>query len=347
MSAEIESLSTDLKAQRNGRGVSPMLVALVVLGLLLGLYSHWRFGQFDGKLDRIRGHVVELRGAQDQLDARVAALADDLEASRGAWRAELKGLRDVPSQVDELGRSVEELRTRTDAPQRAWVRAEAMYLLELAERRLNLEGDVTTALAAMTSADARLAAAEDPAVRDVREKLAAEIAALRAVQVVDLRDVLTRIGRLEDSVALLPVRGMPVSQGRREKAEPDAAGAFERAWRRVRQAMRDLVSLRRIEPAMARLVTPEEESLRRQHLELLLFAARVAAMRPDGAGYVQALGSAGAWIQQYFDSTKPEVADALTETAALAAIDIDPAMPPVGAAARLLQDVIRGSTTPP
>ncbi|RPI16290.1 MAG: hypothetical protein EHM60_02390 [Lysobacterales bacterium] len=347
MPAEIESLSTDQKSHRNGRGVSPMLVALVVLGFLLGVYAHWRFGQFDEKLDRVRTHVAELRDVQERLDARVAALADDLEASRSAWRTELKGLRDVPNQVDELGRSVEELRTRTDAPQRAWVRAEAMYLLELAERRLKLEGDVTTALAAMTSADARLAASEDPALREVREKLAAEIAALRAVQVVDLREVLARIGRLEDSVAMLPVRGMPVSQGRREKSEPEATGAFERALRRVRQAVRDLFSLRRVEPAMARLVTPEEESLRRQHLELLLFAARVAAMRPDGAGYAQSLGSAGSWMQQYFDSTRPEVADALTEIAALAAIDIDPALPPVGAAARVLQDVIRGSTTPP
>ena len=33
MSAEIESLSTDLSSRRPGRGVSPMLVALVVLGL--------------------------------------------------------------------------------------------------------------------------------------------------------------------------------------------------------------------------------------------------------------------------------------------------------------------------
>lgn len=347
MPAEIESLSTDQKSHRNGRGVSPMLVALVVLGFLLGVYAHWRFGQFDAKLDRVRTHVAELRGTQERLDARVAALADDLEASRSAWRAELKGLRDVPNQVDELGRSVEELRTRTDAPQRAWVRAEAMYLLELAERRLKLEGDVTTALAAMTSADARLAASEDPALREVRGKLAAEIAALRAVQVVDLRDVLARIGRLEDSVATLPVRGMPVSQGRREKSEPETTGAFERALRRVRQAVRDLFSLRRVEPAMARLVTPEEESLRRQHLELLLFAARVAAMRPDGAAYAQSLGSAGSWMQQYFDSTRPEVSDALAEVAALAAIDIDPALPPVGTAARVLQDVIRGSTTPP
>ena len=45
------------------------------------------------------------------------------------------------------------------------MRAEALYLLELAERRLKLEGDVNTAIVAMESADARLATINDPAVR--------------------------------------------------------------------------------------------------------------------------------------------------------------------------------------
>ena len=78
MSAEIESLTTDLKSRRTGQGVSPMLVALVVVGLLLAVYAHWRFGQFDGRIDRLRQQVTrhglrhdgrEHRPAQGQPDA--------------------------------------------------------------------------------------------------------------------------------------------------------------------------------------------------------------------------------------------------------------------------------------
>ena len=347
MSAEIESLSTDLKARRPGYGVSPMLVALVVLGLLLAVYAHWRFGQFDERIDRLRRQVVELRAGQDRLDARAQTLAADLEASRTTWRTELRGLREVPGQVEELGRSVEELRARTEAPQRAWVRAEALYLLELGERRLRLERDVQTAIVAMESADARLAALNDPAARDVRAKLALELAALRAVPVPDISDVLTRIGRLEDVVPTLPVIGMPVSQVRRSEPQQEARGALGRAWQRIKQAIGDLVSLRRIAPGTARLVTQEEESLRRQHLELLLFSARIAAMRPDGAAYNQSLRAAGAWIEQYFDPARPEVASALTEIAALADLNIDPALPGVGEASRLLRSVIHASAPTP
>jgi uroporphyrin-3 C-methyltransferase len=222
MSAEIESLTTDVKSRRTSHGVSPMLVALVVLGLLLAIYAHWRFGQFDERIDRLRGQVNELRSAQGRIESRLQSMAADLESSRATWRTEVRGLREVPAQVNELGQSVEELRARTEAPQRAWVRAEALYLLELAERRLELEDDVQTALAAMESADARLATIDDPAVREVRAKLSGEIAALRAVTPPDVGQVLSRIGRLEDSVPSLPVVGMPVSQGRRTEPAPAA-----------------------------------------------------------------------------------------------------------------------------
>jgi uroporphyrin-3 C-methyltransferase len=324
-----------------------MLVALAVLGLLLAVYAHWRFGQFDERIDRLRRQMTELRAVNDQLDSRLQTLAADLESSRSTWRTEVRGLREVPGQLDALGRSVEELRARTEAPQRAWVRAEASYLMELAERRLRLERDVQTAIVAMESADARLATLDDPAVREVRAKLALELAALRAVPVPDIADVLMRIGRLEDEVPTLPVIGMPASQARRDRPGIEAPGAFERAWRRVRQALRDLVSLRRIEPATARLVTQEEESLRRQHLELLLFGARVAAMQPDGAAYSQSLRAADSWLRQYFDTSKPEVEAAARELAALELTIIEPPLPAVGEAGRLLQGVIRGSSSPP
>jgi uroporphyrin-3 C-methyltransferase len=347
MSAEIESLSTDVNARRPGRGANPMLVAFAVLGVLLALYANWRIGRHDDRYDRLRSQITEMRATHDKLDGRLQWLAADLESSRATWRNELRGLREVPVQVEELGRNLEELRARTESPQRAWVRAESLYLLELAERRIELEGDVETAIAAMESADARLATLDDPAMREVRAKLRTEIAGLRAVQLPDLPEILERIGRLEEAVPSLPVIGMPVSEVRRTQREVEEDGALARAWRRVAQAARDLVSLRRIEPATARLVTQEEDSLRRQHLELLLFSARIAAMRPDGAAYSQSLRAAGAWIEQYFDPARPEVATALAEIAALAELKIDPELPGVGESSRLLRSIIRANAPSP
>jgi len=347
MSAEIESLSTDLNARRPGKGSNPMLVVLAVLALLLAAYATWRVDRSHDRYDRVNRQLIELRGTQDRLDTRLQALTADLESSRASWRAELRGLREVPAQVDELGQNLEELRSRTESPQRAWVRSEALYLIELAERRLELERDAQTALVAMEAADARLATDTDPAVREVRTKLGTEIAALRAVQLPDVAQVLARIGRLEDAVPTLPVVGMPIEDVRRARRDPEEQGVLGRGWQRLRQAVRDFVSLRRIEPSTARLVTEEEDSLRRQHLELLLFSSRIAAMRPDGAAYRQSLRAAGAWIEQYFDASHPEVGIAMAEITALEAVNIDPELPSVGEAGRELRSVIRSGPPAP
>ena len=107
----------------------------------------------------------------------------------------------MPAQLAELGSAVEELSARTEAPQRGWARSEALYLLELAQRRVELERDVRTAIVAMESADARLSTLSDPALGEVRRLLAAELGALRAVPAPDLPQLLARLTAVEQAAA--------------------------------------------------------------------------------------------------------------------------------------------------
>jgi uroporphyrin-3 C-methyltransferase len=342
MSTEIESLSTDLNARRTGSGVSPMWFGFAALALLLALYAHWRFGQFDERIDRLRQQSLEVRATQDKLTSELGALRTQIEQSNQQFREQIRSLREVPTQVGELGASVAELRARTEAPQRTWVRAEALYLLELAGRRLRLDKDVTTAIAAMESADARLAAVEDPPVATVRAQLAEELVALRAVDVPDVPAIVTRLATIERRIPAFGVLGVPVANARRANAAADTAtSTFDRATRRLAQAWRDLFSFRRVDPSTTRLVTSEEEALRRQHLELLLFAARVGAMQQDPAAYRESLESAIQWLDRYFDTRDEAVTEAREELQQLAALDVAPARPEIGKAAQMLQRVIR------
>jgi uroporphyrin-3 C-methyltransferase len=343
MSTEIESLTTDMSTRRTGSGMNPMLVAFAVIALLLAIYAHWRFGQFDNRVDKMRAQIGELRSSQDRISSSLTTLTTRVEQSDALIHNEIKRLGEIPAQLNELGQNVTELRARTESPQRTWVRAEALYLLELADRRLRLEHDVPTAIVAMESADARLAAVPDPDVAEVRRLLAGELSALRAVRLPDIPNLVLRLTALEAKSATLPVLGVPVSSARRIAQPEVPAGPFERALRRINQAVHDLFSLRRVQPSHVRLVTAEEESLRRQHLQLLLFAARIAVMQGDRAAYVQSLRSTDAWLAEFFDGRAADVKDARTETAALASIDIDPPRPEVGAAAQLLQRVYRSS----
>lgn len=349
MTNEIESLTTDLSARRTGSGTNPMWIGLAILALVLALYAHWRFNQFDARIDRVRRQMTEIRATRDQLRTELTTLTAQLHQATEQFDEEIRALREVPAQVGELGQSVAELRARTEAPQRAWVRAEALYLLELGARRLRLEHDVPTAIAAMESADARLATVTDPAVSEVRDQLAREVEALRAVKVPDVPAIIARLTALEAASTGFRVLGEPVAKARRTEApeEDRDAGVFDRAMRRLSQAWRDLFSFRRVDPAASRLVTGEEESLRRQHLELLLFSARIGAMQQDRHAYVQSLLAATDWLDRFFDVRDDAVAAARAELVGLASIDVDPARPEVGTAAQLLQRVIRASAPTP
>jgi uroporphyrin-3 C-methyltransferase len=345
MTNEIESLTSDLNSRRTGGGGSPMLFAVVGLALLLAAYAHWRFGQFDERIDRVRGQVTELRTEQDRLAVQIETVSTQQRQHNEQVRTQILSLGEVPAQLGELGQSVAELRARTDAPQRSWVRAEALYLLELSGRRLRLEHDVPTAIAALESADARLATVSDPAVTEVRAALARELAALRAVNVPDIGSVLARLSAIEANVASFPVLGVPVASARRlEPPAQKADGAFERAGRRLQEAWADLFSFRRVDPSRSRLVTREEEALRRQQFSLQLFAARIAAMQQDRVAYEDALRSALGLLDDAFDPRHEIVSAARTELTELAAIDVDPAVPDVGTAAQLLQRVMRSSS---
>ena len=179
-----------------------------------------------------------MRGAQDRLGSQLGTLATQLDQSNDQLRAQVRALREVPTQINELGQSVAELRARTEAPQRAWVRAEALYLLELGARRLQLEHDVPTAIAAMESADARLATVTDPAVNEVRRQLARELAALRAVNVPDVPAVIARLTTLEARAEPLSRAGRADSRARdackwtRRASSRACSSAPRAAWRR-------------------------------------------------------------------------------------------------------------------
>jgi uroporphyrin-3 C-methyltransferase len=93
-------------------------------------------------------------------------------------------------------------------------------------------------------------------------------------------------------------------------------------------------------------VTSEEETLRRQHLELLLFAARIGAMQQDPTAYRQSLESAIHWLDRYFKARDAGVIEAREELQSLAALVVKPVRPETGKAAQMLQRVVRADAPP-
>ncbi len=290
--------------------------------------------------------LVRLDAIRDKLDIANAAVAAS-NADRELLRAELKSqasrerqahrdlnrrldtLNDAPQQLQELASSVEELRGRAEGPERAWSRAEALFLLELAQRRLTLDRDVETAIVALESADLRLASLKDPSFAAVRQEIAKELQALRAVQLPDTTGILSKLIGAEERASDAPVKGILVTERNAFDRTKLPDGMFARAGAILSQTFSNLIVVRKVDDASGSVITAEEALLRRQHLQLLFFAARTAVIRHDEQAYRTALAGARRSLGDFFDLSSPEAESLLNEVQALEPINIDPALPTV------------------
>jgi uroporphyrin-3 C-methyltransferase len=321
-----------------------LLIALA--GVLVAGYALWRSDNTRDREDSTRDRVQQLEAASVALRTELTAAIDREAKSRASLQMQWQQLVDLPQQVKDLAASHEELRTRTERPQRAWSRAEAIYLVELAQRRISFDHDTATAIVALESADARLAALRDGSLNAVREQIAKDLQALRAVPDPDRAGVLARLGGIEAQFERLQIKGILVGQRSVDMEVEEPQNIFQRVWRSVTSAFERMISVRHVSDGNNDIVAIEEQTLRRQHLSLLMFAAKHSVMRNDQSGYRSSVEEMRAWLAQYF-SASPTVDAASKELDALLAIDIAPPLPDIASAAQMLARVAPAATKAP
>ena len=330
----------DSSKERRAHTYSRLTTAVAVLALASAIYALIRVDSMRDKLDVTNQVVASAQADRELLRAELKSQASrDRQAHRDLIRR-LDELDDAPRQLQELASSVEELRGRAEGPERAWSRAEALFLLELAQRRLTLDRDVETAIVALESADLRLASLRNQAFAPVRQAIAEDLQALRAVPQPDTTGILARLLTLEERAGKAPVKGILATQRQAFDRGSLPEGMFARAGAIVAQTFSNLIVVRKVDDRAGHVITQEEALLQRQHLQLQLFAARTAVARHDEEGYRTALAAARRSLGEFFDLSQPMTQSLLNEVQALEPIDIDPALPslagPIGALRRMM-----------
>jgi uroporphyrin-3 C-methyltransferase len=312
-------------------------------GIVVAGYALWRVDNTRDREDATRDRVQQLETADTALRAELTAAIEQEAKSRAGLQMQWQQLADLPKQVKDLAVSHEDLRSRTERPQRAWSRAEAVYLVELAQRRLSFDHDTATAIVALEAADTRLAALRDSSLNGVRERIAKDLQSLRAVPDPDRTGIIARLTGIEGQIESMPLKGVLVGQRSLDVEVDTTQSIFQRAWQALVGAFDRMISIRRVSDANSGIVTLEEQSLRRQHLALLSFAAKHAVMRYDQVAYQSAIEAMRTWLSLYF-SGSPAVDAATLELDAMLKIDVAPALPDVSTAAQMLTRV--APTTP-
>lgn len=318
---------------------------LAIAGLLVAGYGLWRGDTTRDREDATRDRVLELETANTALRAELSAAVERERTAREELQRQWREFASLPSQVRDLTASHEDLRARTDRPQRAWSRADALYLIELAQRRLNFDRDVQTAIAALEAADARLASLRDASLSAVRQRIARDLQALRAIPQPDIAGIMARLAAVEAQIGNVSLKGMLAGERIEVERSATTRSFVERAWDKVTGAFARLFVVHRLDDAHSATVSLDEQMLRRQHLSMLSFAARQAAMRGDRVTYSSAVTEMREWLQRYF-SDSPATDAALQELSALSEIDVAPALPNVSGAAALLSRATGAQSTP-
>jgi len=302
---------------------------LAILALLLAGVSWYRMRQSEQATDALQQQLADLK--------QNAALKDALAADAADTENSLKAL---GSRIDGLDSAFGDLRKHSEEGRDAWIKAEAASLLVAANEELQLRADPALALKALEQADGRLKLLSDPRLTGVRQEIAKEETALRALPQADLVGMALTLGALSASVESLPLkRGVPehYQPGAEAAPTPPAAGFWERLKLAALRVSATLFTVRRHGEPVEPLLSPTEEFMLRRNLELKLESARSALLEREDAAFQAGAHSSQAWLQGYFDTEDNGVKSAIQQLAGMQQQTIAPKLPDISASLVLLR----------
>ena len=286
-------------------------------------------------LARLGREVQGMRAQTEELSTRQTDLAQAVQRN-GQEIASLGGrLQDSDEAVARLNETVEGGRTRIQL-------AAVEQLLLMANDRLLLAHDASSALRALDLADQRLARIADPRLLPVREALSTERAALTTFALPDVTGYALALGDIQKRAATLPLR-VHVPEQFEPRPEPAATpeqpepGWFGRMVRAVKGMLASIFSLRRDDRAAPRLLSPQEAALVGQILELKIEGARLALLARDGLAFRELTTASRTWLAAHYDVDDADVQFALRELDRIGAQTLAPSPPDISRSLTLLR----------
>jgi uroporphyrin-3 C-methyltransferase len=329
--------------RRTGRYlVSGLALVCALLAAAAAGYIWWQYRQFYVGFDQADTEsAVSLQAVRADvraLEDRIAELIDSNEATQGL-------VADVDERVGALPGRFLDLEEQLSATQgvsadarRRWLRAEAGYFLAVANAELTLAGRWENAIAALEFADDKLLELANPVLGGVRERIAAELIALRAVRLPDVEGLSYSLSRLAQGSRTLPMRSTLPSNFETDGAVPeeDVTG-LARVWLSLKRAVAGMVSIERRDDSAVQSLSADEQALVRQQLELELDLARFGLVRGRQEAFQQSIAIAKALLERRFDTAEVAVESAIALLDQMALLDVAPARPDISGSLGLLR----------
>lgn len=343
--------------------IAIVLLVLAVLALALFLGNLWQqrqaleqqVNQISESADQLSPSVNELSRAVDEIgqsvreigsqrqtvDSQVTDRLDELETNLEQYASRQQALQ---RQLEQASRALRQTgkRTRSD-----WLLAEAEYLMRLANQRLRMERDVDGALALLQNADQVLEETEDMGIYPVRQELAREIQALRAVESVDRVGLYLQLEAAIEQIEDLTIANLSTDTPPDQAAaipnvdvDPGAERPLQEAWQEFKQTLSEVVVVRRLDEPLQPLLSPRQGAYVNLNLRLMLEEAEMALLSADPVLYRRSLEKAREWLLEWYDESNSQVASLAQTLEDLAQRKISPQLPDISDSLNLLKDRI-------
>jgi uroporphyrin-3 C-methyltransferase len=319
-------------AVRAARGKAEGWLRAAVPGLAIVVAAlAWAWWDDRSDLATVREEVAQrLRDAgNESRDARAVAReaqesVRDAQSKIGALEA-----KQLESQSQQL--ALESLYQELSRSRDEWVLAEVEQTLAIAAQQLQLAGNVRAALAALQTADARLARSDRPQFIGLRKVIARDIERLKAAPDLDVAGMTLRLDQVIAAVDQMPLLadGRPPIPEAKQAPQAADAGWWQRSWRSVWEEFRGLVRVQRLDAADSSLLAPESRYFLRENLKLRLLHARLALLQRDEPAFRSDIKAALGWLNRYFDTRQKPVATAIQTLSQLNAASVNVELPSI------------------
>lgn len=309
-------------------------IALVVAVVGSG-FVYMQQPDLDDALQPEKQALADLKKQQQETKGRLDKFDQAISAEETAIKRQDEWLK---RQTEEIEQSMELLYERIGGSSTQWIVAEAEYLMRIANHRLQLEGDSATALVALERADMRLRDTEDPAWTAVREKLAAEMAALKGLKQLDLAGQAAKLSGLISQVdkLKLPHSALEADEQPEVVTKVEKELSFDTLVNDFWVGFKSLIKVRRNDRPMAAMLEPDQSFFLFQNLRLQLEGARVALLQGDQSLFDASLQRVDAWVKEFFDQEHAITKSMLEGVDELRKLKLESEMPDISGSIRML-----------
>jgi uroporphyrin-III C-methyltransferase len=187
--------------------------------------------------------------------------------------------------------------------------------IRLAQQQAQLTGSVEPLLAALKSAELRVSRAAQPALTPLQRALARDVARIKATVMADTPSLLVKLDELAQLADEVPVANALAAQRQvltaPRKVEPTFSNWWNRIVQEVRDELRSLVRVGRIDTPDAALLSPEQVFFVRENLKLKILNARLGLLARQTDAARADLQTASVSLHRYFDTDSRKTQTAL------------------------------------